>query len=416
MTSARRIRGFGLSVVGLFLILCYYYSSPLVFRHQDDDGGKVKISPVPLTDAPGKAVVEPSPTSFLNTPTSSIRSSNSVSATKTAEIPSASSHTYLDSSDVLLIFKTGASTIWSRMPLHLTTTLANGRVSNSVVYSDLSEQLANNLASIDTLWNVSNLLQIYDPPAYSSYLELKSPQHANTYREHAGLPGDEPAPPEQPGGNPLGWLLDKYKFLPMLTHAQRNWPGLKWYIYIEDDTFLFLDNILKWLATFSPDGEPSWYGAWSGEGNQTFAQGGSGLVFSRSLMSSVFGGNNIPDLENYGNYTANACCGDMILGKVLRDQGFPVNRGEYGSVSFRPEPPWKTGFEGESWCYPVFTFHHLHQRDLVQLAQFERAHSESALSDVSFQTKQICQSKPPLIIYSALSYFVTFTMLSSLLS
>jgi len=267
------------------------------------------------------------------------------------------------------------------MPLHLTTTLSDARIPHSVIYSDLSERLANSIESINVLANVSNILKSYDADAYASYKDLPSPLHINTYREYGGLPGDEPQ--DVLLSNPPGWRLDKYKFIPMLTHAQRNWPNLKWYIYIEDDTFIFLDNLLLWLSTLSPDDEPSYYGGYSGGSNETFAQGGSGIVFSGSLMRTVFGGTNTPSLETYGNYTFNSCCGDVILGKVLRDHGISVNRGEYGSVSFRPEPPWKTGFEEWMWCSPVFTFHHLHQRDLSQLFQLERKHGESSRADVS---------------------------------
>lgn len=379
MPYAKRTRDYVYVLLVLFLIVCYRYRYEILGFGPQGLGSQVKPPTLPLADGTSQIIVEP-PVPVLSDSLPS-SSTSSVSRTTATTIPLSTPQSSLDSSDVLLIFKTSATTIWRRMPIHLTTTLSDGKVPNSVVYSDLSEQLATNIAAIDVLSNESSLLQRYDASAYSSYLELQSPPHANTYREHAVLPGDEPI--ETSMGNPPDWLLDKYKFLPMLTHAQRNWPGLKWYIYIEDDTYIFLNNVLRWLAALPLDEKPSYYGAYSGEGNATFAQGGSGIVFSRSLMKTVFGGTNIPDLQKYGNYAANSCCGDMILGKVLRDQGISVNRGELGPVSFRPEPPWKTGFESNIWCSPVFTFHHLHQRDLVQLAQLEHAHGESSLSAVS---------------------------------
>jgi hypothetical protein len=66
-------------------------------------------------------------------------------------------------------------------------------------------------------------------------------------------------------------------------------------------------------------------------------------------MRTIFGGDDIPDLKKYGNETSNACCGNVMLGKVLRDYGVYVNRRTYGTRSFRPEPPWKTEFDGVSW-------------------------------------------------------------------
>lgn len=396
MLSPRRSRAFVLVPVLLFLITWYYCGFASILLQLDRNKFKLPHSSV----NEGHAVVEPpvslkSSESLYSQPTPSISSAEdlysrptlSTSIVEPSQTAGTISH-YQDlvtsPSDVLLIFKTGASTFWRRIPVHLITTLSNGRVPNSVIYSDLPEKLASNIESVDALANVSDLIKSYDPAAHDSYLELQSPSHVNTYREHARLPGDEPKDAKE--GNTPGWLLDKYKFLPMLTHAQRNWPGLRWYIYIEDDTFIFWNNILQWLSTLSPDNEPSYYGAYSGDGNETFAQGGSGLVFSRSLMRTVFGGDKLPGLLRYGNYTSNSCCGDIVLGKVLRDHGIYVNGGNYGPVSFRPEPPWKTGFDELIWCAPVFTFHHLHQRDLIELAEVERTQRASSMPSVSSYT------------------------------
>ncbi|KUJ09645.1 uncharacterized protein LY89DRAFT_690100 [Mollisia scopiformis] len=383
MSSPRRSRGVFLTGLILILVALYYYDFFGLLVERDGDEGRHQITP-PSKDAGQHAVPDEQTSSLKLSDTSStaihtdpVSSQPTTSALEVVPTPT-STHSAPQQAhkgagapeDVLLIFKTGASTIWRRMPLHLTTTLSNGRIPHSVIYSDLPEQLSSTISAIDVLTNSSSIIQKFDPSAYAAYQDQQSPSHLNTYREHARLPGDEP--PDATAGNQPGWLLDKYKFLPMLAHAQRNWPNLKWYIYIEDDTFIFWDNVLSYLSTLEPDDEPSYYGAYSGEGNNTFAQGGSGLVFSRSLMSAVFSGDNIPDLEKYGNETSQSCCGDIMLGKVLRDYGVYVNRGTYGTGSFRPEPPWKTGFDDWSWCAPVFTFHHLHQRDILQLSELER--------------------------------------------
>jgi hypothetical protein len=387
MLSPRRSRAFLVFPVLLFVSLWYYYDFKLVTfqvpesQHVETEHRQPDEEPSAASTTLGLAI-EPHlsiPTTSERLPSQTTPPATAVEPTQTSGGVSVSPDLSTSPSDVLLIFKTGASTFWRRMPLHLVTTLANGRVPNSAIYSDLNERLADDFESIDVLENVSGLIKTHDPTAHESYLELQSPDHINTYREHGQLPGDEPAP--KPGNTP-GWLLDKYKFLPMFTHAQRHWPDVRRTIYVEDDTFLFWDNILRWLSTLSPDAEPSYYGAIAGEGNETFAQGGSGMVFSRSLMRSVFGGDAPPDLAEYGNYTSKACCGDTVFGKVLRDHGIFVNKGEYGPVSFRPEPPWRTGFDEIIWCAPVFTFHHLHHRDLMQLAEVERVQRESSTPSV----------------------------------
>lgn len=377
----RRTRGLGFVVILVLCLIAWYYYE-IVLR---DKLFRLSWPPVRVEDAHDvvdpevgdvvevleqlSATVTAASSPLSPTPTVPATSLADDAKADTQDATKGSQSPLLSPDDVLLIFKTGASTIWRRMPLHLSTTLSNNRVPHYVIYSDLPDQLSPGIHAIDALENATSIIRQHDPDAYASYLELQSPDHINTYREHGRLPGDEP--PDQKAGNTPGWLLDKYKFLPMLAHARRTFPGKKWYVYIEDDTYLFLPSLLSWLSTQSYNSTPTYFGAYSGEGSETFAQGGSGLVFSQSLMETVFGGEKIADLKEYGNYTSTACCGDVALGKVLRDYDIYVNEGDYGPVSFRPEPPWKTAFGELIWCSPVFTFHHLHQRDIAQLAALE---------------------------------------------
>lgn len=377
---ARYIRGRGeLVILVLFLLVLYNYE--LILR-----GSQYKLlrPAARVEDAPDAVkyhtvadVVEPAK---LQKPTSTVSQSPQESTPvqeddgkeKTQGYAQGDGQSYLlTPDDILLIVKTGASTIWRRMPLHLITTLSDNKIPHAVIYSDLTEKLSNGFEAIDAIQNVTSVIQAFDPDAYNSYLELQSSDHVNTYHEHGRLPGDEP--PDTQANNTPGWLLDKYKFLPMLAHAQRNFPAKKWYIYIEDDTYVFLPTLLSWLSSQSYNTTPTYFGASSGVGNETFAQGGSGVVFSQALMQAVFSEEKeeVADLEKYGNYTSTACCGDVALGKVLRDYDIYVNEGAYGSVSFRPEPPWKTGFKELIWCSPLFTFHHLHQKDIAILARLE---------------------------------------------
>ena len=46
-----------------------------------------------------------------------------------------------------------------------------------------------------------------------------------------------------------GWALDKFKFLPLHGDAYRTRPDAKWHVSIEDDTFVFWNQLLKWLKT-----------------------------------------------------------------------------------------------------------------------------------------------------------------------
>ena len=330
-----------------FLIVstCLYYYLALVHKGASDE--KSQIS------APDTA-----------TQNSSEPSSPALTSAKTTNDVSPS--------DVLLLLKTGSSTLWRRVPFHLLTTFANGQIPNHVLYSDVNEQLSPDVRAIDVLANVTDAIRQHSPLAYDIYEKQQAVNPSNNYYEQAGLPGDAISSKVGSDGNPDGWVLDRYKFLPMLSHAWENWRDVKYYVYIEDDTYIFWPNVMRYLQTLLPS-EIAYFGAFSGEGNATFAQGGSGIIFTKGLMRRVFGGDNVPTLERYGKLMTSACCGDMVLGKILRDYGVEVNRGTWGTLSFRPEPPWRTGFDERGWCLPIYTFHHVHQRDMAMLHALERS-------------------------------------------
>ena len=340
----------------------------------------LSVSPVTQTE-PTAARLTPSLTATIS------RETANTSPTRAASI---------SPSDVVLILKTGSSSVWRRLPLHLLTTFANGQVPNYAIYSDAQERLPSGIETIDTIANVSNLIREHDPKAYRIYTTQNDAIRPNQYREQVGLPGDT-TPVESEDGNPEGWVLDRYKFLPMLTHAYENWPDAKWYIYIEDDTYIFWNNILQWLSRQSSD-HLTYHGAISGPSNATFAQGGSGIAFSQALMAHVFASDRMADLETYANLTARSCCGDMILGDILRDYNIKVNGGEFGTLLFRPEPPWKTRFDVSVWCDPVMTFHHLHQQDIAQLQELQDDLTKEGRPKVLFRDVYMKLIDPYLIV------------------
>ena len=362
-------------VAGVFLLICFGLLTSTLRRTSDDSRNRdfanigaelgtalAQTSQEAFTTLASSATVQP--TSAAPTTSSTPQTQTPVASGSGADTSSAASP-----NDVALILKTGSNNVWRRLPLHILTTFANAKVPNYGIYSDATERLAHGVETIDAISNVTHLLQRLDPKAYGIYYDQKDAMRSYTYREQAGHTGDS-IPSLSEDGNPDGWVLDRYKFLPMLAHAWRAWPDVKWYIYIEDDTYLFWDNILHWVAQHSHR-EAVYFGASSGPSNATFAQGGSGIVFSQAEMEKLFASDHEADLSIYGNRTANACCGDIILGEILKDNGIMVNRGEFGSLSFQPEPPWKTRFDVSVWCEPIFTFHHLHQQDMAALAELE---------------------------------------------
>lgn len=265
--------------------------------------------------------------------------------------------------DVVVLFKTGATALWRRVPMHLSTSFADKAMTpNIVLYSDQADSIAG-LPIIDTLVNISASLK--RSADFKLYRSLPTVRPSNQYLESANMEGDHYLPG--------GWRLDKYKFLPLIAHAAASYPGKKWYIYMEDDNYFFWHSIYTWLGSnFSPS-MPHFLGAPAARLGEDFAHGGSGFIISGAALSQTFGAD--PDLASkFESYAADHCCGDQVLSHVMAVNGVPRYRG-YDHTSFiglQSLPSWRMAFGQWNWCSPLFNVHKTHQADLSRLYEFEK--------------------------------------------
>ncbi|KAK4236548.1 hypothetical protein C8A03DRAFT_16818 [Achaetomium macrosporum] len=272
----------------------------------------------------------------------------------------------LTPSDVLLIVKTGTTSMWKRLLIHLTTTLSPERIplANTVIYSDHPETIGS-FTIVDALANITEATKnLSDFDVYH-----RNPEYAghNVYVEASGVEGDNYGPPG-------GWIIDKYKFLPLMQHAGANWPEAKWYIYMEDDAYLFLPSILDYLSAFDWR-KPHYLGSYAAKSDVVFAHGGAGFALSRAAWEQSFGQN--PRLsDEFEQYTAEHCCGDQVLGLALNKYGvrFGENHGdEKFTWGFNPIVHWRFGFEKWNWCSRLMSWHKVHSRDVARYYEFERS-------------------------------------------
>ncbi|KAH8844584.1 hypothetical protein MCOR27_011390 [Pyricularia oryzae] len=279
----------------------------------------------------------------------------------------------LTSDDVLLILKTGGTVLWRRLPIHLSTTFAPERIgaNNTVIYADVDAQIGRH-AVIDVLASFPTALR-EKSPAFETYREIRDWHAANHYLEQTGLPGDV-STTEGPSG---GWRLDKYKFLPLMQRAGRDFAQAKWYIYTEDDTYLFLPNVLRYLSRYDHT-RPHYLGGLGEMLGVTFAHGGSGFALSRGAWEQSFGkGGDL--VSKYATFVTESSFGDYALGKVLNDYGVQLgdevtnDRKEGGAWGFNGLPHWKNEFSAENWCKPVLSWHHVHSRDIAMYYELEKS-------------------------------------------
>jgi hypothetical protein len=276
----------------------------------------------------------------------------------------------LHASEILIMFKTGATSLWHRVPMHLSTTLSNDTLTPHIAfYSDAPDTVLTHPVH-DTLANLSDALKA--TPDFALYHRIRDMRTANLYLENTGMEGDAYLPG--------GWRLDKYKFLPMAAHAAANYPHAKWYVYLEDDNFYFWPTLYAWLATFDPN-EPIVLGSPAVLLGEDFAHGGAGFAISRGGMRETFG-KDAGVVQRWEDYARERCCGDQVLSHVMQEMGVSRYRELDGTgwMGLQSSPDWRIGFGAWNWCSPLMNVHKVHQADLARLHIFGKTFLEELVS------------------------------------
>ncbi|KAJ1560649.1 hypothetical protein HK405_006386, partial [Cladochytrium tenue] len=93
-----------------------------------------------------------------------------------------------------------------------------------------------------------------------------------------------------------GWKLDAHKNLPGIRLLRERFPDADWYLMIDDDTYVFLDNLMDFVATRDPavplyTGNRQFFFGCDGikrmSDSPGFAHGGSGILMSRAAVDAI---------------------------------------------------------------------------------------------------------------------------------
>lgn len=257
--------------------------------------------------------------------------------------------------DVFVILKTGASGASTKLPIHFNTTLSC--VPDYAVYSDFAETIKGHRV-LDALDEVDhNIADTH--PEFATYRRLKA------Y-------GKATLGPAESGRDSAGWRLDKWKFLPILEKAWRRRPDAKWFVFMEDDTYISFPNLLRYLAHHDPS-TPFYAGAQMQIGDVLFAHGGSGFIISRAAMRQAVDRRR-SNLAYYDDLTSREWAGDCVLGALLADAGSPVF---WAWPNFQGDSPAALDYSAETenhdqlWCHAAITYHHLSAQQIQQLWDLE---------------------------------------------
>ncbi|KAI8817974.1 uncharacterized protein EV422DRAFT_499426, partial [Fimicolochytrium jonesii] len=192
--------------------------------------------------------------------------------------------------------------------------------------------------------------------------------HANAVNAAEPLSVDAVNPDE----SSTGWKSDGHKNLPGFRELYTRFPDAAWYIMLDDDTYVFFDNLADRLSIYDPD-IPHYFGAktqfvgcdnvWAWGQGPYFAHGGSGIVVSRGAMREMMSG-----LDNCIEKYRTCWAGDVRTALCLRDQGVLLHSpsGFYGS------PPNKQFWFPHNACDRPLTFHHLLVKQVQDLYNLEK--------------------------------------------
>nr|KAJ3404280.1 hypothetical protein HK105_003929 [Polyrhizophydium stewartii] len=169
----------------------------------------------------------------------------------------------------------------------------------------------------------------------------------------------------------LGWQADAHKNLPGFRELFSRFPDADWFVMIDDDTFMFMDNLQRSLAHLDPDGEhyigsrTMFFGCDGvtrmGDG-PGFAHGGSGIVLSRGAIKRLVDGVDAC-IVKYKDCWA----GDVRVGLCLRDLGISLT----DPRGFHHDPPSRGFWFPPDACFRPVSFHHLLPQQMQRLADLE---------------------------------------------
>jgi len=293
---------------------------------------------------------------------------------KQAKVPTQLDCRNLPGADkIMVMLKTGATEIYSKLPTHLLTTFTC--IPNFKIYSDLEHTFPPNIPVTDVIAPVSEYLRATHDD-FKLYSDLQKWHHEG--QDLSKLKGDN------------GWNLDKWKFLPMIHDAWKSaGPEVEWFVMIEADTALSWLNLLPWLQTMDPT-EPLYLGAQNLIGDTRFAHGGSGVIISRKAMEILEEaresiGKSYYD-EKWEQATANSCCGDAVLAEALMAVNVPLT-GAWPII--QGETISTVDFTEDNWCKIPTTWHHVSPIQVDAHWQFQTEWAEKHGWDTPFLYRDV---------------------------
>lgn len=205
-----------------------------------------------------------------------------------------------DTSDILLVMKTGASEAYDRIPTQLMTMLKC--LPDFLLFSDMDQHIAG--------YHIRDSLDTVLDEAMDGNSDF------DLYRRQRACSVDQDSCNKLSDDKALeGWNLDKYKNVHMAEKAYSLRPGYKWYVFVDADTYVLWPTLVQWLRQLDYR-KKHYLGSVTLISNFAFGHGGSGYIVSQAAMEEFVGRH--PGVGNQWDMrTKDECCGDYIFGLAM---------------------------------------------------------------------------------------------------
>ncbi len=137
--------------------------------------------------------------------------------------------------------------------------------------------------------------------------------------------------------------------------AYREIPGKKWYVLLDDDTYVLKPSLRLMLSQLDP-AKAVYLGNPVGDFKGRFAHGGSSIILSGAAMSLLFDDNAHLVPAAYVN-SVDETWGDKLVATTFMKVGVYLD--ERYSRYFNGEQPRTTRISANRFCSPIVSFHGL---------------------------------------------------------
>ncbi|PVH77896.1 glycosyltransferase family 31 protein [Cadophora sp. DSE1049] len=259
--------------------------------------------------------------------------------------------------NIVVAVKTGASEASEKIPTLMQTSLRCAK--NVFFFSDLEQDIGPYHLN-DALANISSDVKKLDGAFEFYRLQQEAWRRDGSVESTKGM--KDPSSPS----NLAAWTLDKYKNTHILEKVWEFAPEKEWYIVIDADTYVIWSNLLRWLPSLD-SAKKMFLGSVAFLESTGFAHGGSGTIFSRSLMRDYAVTRN-GTATRLDSKIHTSCCGDVMVSEVLREYGNDL-------INIQPsisgQKPGTIPYHTDYWCQPSLTMHHFDAEDMKAFHQFE---------------------------------------------